>query len=51
MENKRKFPYWIHILLGIIWIILGVAFHAGIELAIWVGGGLVMVVIGFLNRK
>jgi len=52
MKNKkRRFPYWIHILLGIIWIVVGVAFHVGVELTIWVGGGLVMIIIGFLNRK
>jgi len=51
MENKKRFPYWIHIILGIIWIVVGVTFHAGVELAIWVAGGLVMIIIGFLNWK
>lgn len=48
---KKEFPYQIHIVLGIIWVFIGVALHSGIEVAIWVGGGLVMVVIGLLNRK
>ena len=50
-KQKRQFPFWIHILLGIIWIVVGVAFHDGWELAIWITGGLVMTTIGFLNRK
>jgi len=29
----------------------GFVFHTGTELAIWVCGGLVMIVIGLLNRK
>jgi len=47
----KKFPYQIHIVLGIIWILVGILLHSGIELGIWVGGGLVMVIIGLLNRK
>lgn len=48
---KGKFPCQIHILLGIIWLFVGIAFHTGIELAIWVVGGLVMIIIGLLNKK
>ena len=48
---KKEFPYQIHIVLGIIWISIGVVLHSGIELAVWVGGGLVMIVIGLLNRR
>ncbi len=51
MEQKRKFSYWIHILLGIIWIIIGIALHSDIELVIWVVGGLIMLIIGLLNKK
>jgi len=52
MENKKRgFPYQIHIILGIIWASIGIVLHSGVELAIWVGGGLVMVVIGLLNRN
>ena len=47
---KKKFPYQIHIILGLIWVLVGVLLHTGVELMIWVGGGLVMIVIGFLNR-
>jgi len=51
LENmKSKFPYQVHIVLGIIWVIIGIIFHSGVELAIWVMGGLVMIVIGLLNR-
>jgi len=48
---KKEFPYQIHIILGIIWISIGVVLHSGIELAVWVGGGLVMITIGLLNRR
>ena len=47
---KKKFPYQIHIVLGLIWFLIGIVLHSGIELAIWVAGGLVMITIGWLNR-
>jgi len=48
---KRKFPYQIHIGLGIIWFFVGIFLHSGIELAIWVIGGLVMITIGLANKR
>jgi len=48
---KKEFPYQIHIILGLIWLLIGAVFHSGIELAIWVAGGLVMITIGLLNRR
>ena len=48
---KKEFPYQIHIVIGIIWAFIGVALHSGIELIIWVGGGLVMIIIGLLDRR
>ena len=48
---KKEFPYQIHIIFGFIWVLVGVIFHSGIELAIWVGGGLAMITIGLLNKK
>jgi len=50
MKNTN-FPYQIHIILGIIWCFIGVSVYSGIELIIWTGGGLVMIVIGLHNRK
>lgn len=47
---KKQFPYQVHVILGIIWVFIGVFFYSGIELAIWVGGGLVMITIGLLNK-
>ena len=47
---KKKFPYQIHIVLGLIWLLIGIVLHSGIELAIWVAGGLVMITIGWLNK-
>jgi len=48
---KKQFPYQIHVVLGIIWVFIGVTLYSGIELVIWVGGGLIMIAIGLLNRK
>jgi len=48
---KKQFPYQVHIILGIIWVLIGIFLYSGIELAIWGGGGLVMIVIGLLNKK
>lgn len=46
-----KFPYQIHVILGIIWCFIGVALHSEIELVIWIAGGIVMIIVGLLNRK
>ena len=48
---KKEFPYQVHIILGLIWLFVGGVLHLGIELVIWVAGGLVMITIGLLNRK
>lgn len=48
---KKKFPYQIHLILGLIWCVVGIAFYAGYEAAIWVAGGLIMIIIGLLNKK
>jgi len=51
MNKKcRKFPYQVHIILGIIWVFIGIILHSGVELAVWVGAGAVMIIIGLLNR-
>ena len=44
--SKKEFPYQIHIILGIIWIGIGIFMYKGIEAAIWGLGGLVMIMIG-----
>ena len=48
---KGKFPYQIHLILGLIWIFIGIVLYSGTELVIWAGGGLVMITIGFLSKK
>ena len=50
-KQKRGFPYQIHIALGIIWVFIGIVLHSGVELAIWAGGGLVMIIVGLLNKR
>ena len=46
-----KFPYYIHIILGLLWIVLGISFYSGWEMLIWIIGGLIMLIIGLLNSK
>jgi len=48
---KKKFPYQIHIILGIIWILVGLILYSGIESVVWTAGGLIMAGIGVFNRK
>lgn len=48
---KKGFPYQIQIILGVIWLFVGIVFHSGIELIIWITGGVVFIVIGWLSRK
>lgn len=50
-KQKKNFPYKIHLVLGLIWIVIGIAFYSGTGSAIWVGGGLIMVIIGILNKR
>jgi len=50
-KQEKKFPYQIHLILGLIWIVVGITFYSGIESVIWVGGGLIMAVVGILNKK
>jgi len=51
MTNKKgKFPYWIHLVLGLIWIVIGITLYSGTASVIWVGGGLTMTVVGILNK-
>jgi hypothetical protein len=50
-KKKRKFPYWIHLVLGLIWIVIGITLYSGTASVIWVCGGLMMAVIGTLNKR
>jgi len=50
-KQKKVFPYQIHLILGLVWIVVGITLFSGIGLAAWVSGGLLMVIIGFLNWK
>jgi hypothetical protein len=49
--NKKVFPYQIHIVLGLVWIVIGTTLYSGIGLVVWVGGGLIMTIVGLLNKK
>jgi hypothetical protein len=50
-KQKKVFPYQIHLILGLVWIVIGITLYSGIESIIWVSGGLLMSIIGFLSRK
>jgi len=50
-KQKGKFPYQIHLILGLIWIVVGITLFSGIGSVAWVSGGLLMAIVGFLNRK
>jgi len=50
-KQEKKFPYQIHLILGLIWIVVGIIFYSGIESVIWVGGGLIMAVVGIINKR
>jgi len=49
--NNKKFPYQIHLILGLIWIVVGISLFSGIGLVAWISGGLLMIVVGLLNKK
>jgi hypothetical protein len=50
-KKKRKFPYQIHLVLGLIWIVIGITLYSGTASAIWIGGGFIMTIVGILNRR
>ena len=49
--KKRKFPYQIHLALGLIWVVIGIFLYSGWEQALWIGVGIVFLIIGYLNGK
>ena len=50
-KQKKPFPYQLHLIFGLFWIVIGITLFSGIKLVVWVSGGLIMVIIGFLNIK
>lgn len=52
MKNKkRKFPFWIHIAIGVIWIILGATVIDGAQTLLWIVAGLLFITIGMLASR
>ncbi len=49
-KQKSKFPYQIHIILGLIWILIGVFLQSGFELVFWVAVGVVMLIVGLFSK-
>ncbi len=49
-KPKKQFPYQIHIVLGLIWILIGVFLQSGFELVFWVAVGVVMLIVGLLTK-
>ena len=50
-KEKRQFPFWIHIAIGILWIILGATVIDGGQSLLWIGAGLVFIIIGMLASR
>ncbi|MFC1756908.1 hypothetical protein ACFLZC_02010 [Patescibacteria group bacterium] len=50
-KQKNKFPFWIHIAIGVIWIILGATVIDGAQTLLWIGAGLVFITIGILASR
>ncbi len=50
-KEKKNFPYQVHLILGLIWIAVGITLYSGIGAVIWVGGGLLMTAVGILNKE
>jgi purine-cytosine permease-like protein len=50
-KQKRQFPFWIHIAIGVIWIILGATVIDGWQTLLWIVAGLLFITIGMLASK
>jgi len=52
MENKkRQFPFWVHIAIGVLWVIVGATVVSGFATLLWIAGGLVLITIGMLAMR
>lgn len=50
-KQKRQFPFWIHIAIGVLWIILGATVIDGGQSLLWIGAGLLFITIGMLASR
>lgn len=50
-KEKRKFPWWIHAGLGVLWILIGATVMSGIWSIFWILVGLAFIAIGLLARR
>lgn len=50
-KQKRQFPFWIHIAIGVIWIVLGATVIEGWQTLLWIGAGLLFITIGMLASR
>jgi len=48
---KSKFPYQIHFIIGIIWILIGIFLQSGWEMALWIIAGAIFLIIGLAGKK
>ena len=51
VTKKRKFPYQIHIAIGLMWIIIGIFLQSGWQQILWIAFGIVFLAIGWFGRK
>jgi len=50
-KQKNKFPFWIHIAIGVLWIIIGATVVSGFATLLWIAGGLLLITIGILASR
>ena len=50
-KPKTTFPYQVHLILGFIWIFIGVIIMSGVESMFWILIGIIFIIIGFLAKK
>ena len=51
VTKKRKFPYQVHIVIGLLWVLIGIFLQSGWIQTLWIGAGLVFLVIGWLSKR
>jgi len=49
--KKKDFPFQVHMMIGILWIFIGAFLQQGVELLIWVAGGIIMIILGLMGKK
>jgi len=51
MKKETNFPYQIHLIIGIIWVLIGAFLQSGWSMVLWVAAGIIFLAIGLLGMK